>query len=156
MNKAMMLSLTVSTALLAGCAGSANHDVLSANQAGDEGLSCRQIDDEIVRAQVVIDGVNEDKEDISGADVVDGVLWFPFNLIAKHGNYKAALEAADSRIGRLQTIKREKGCGGMSVAQKDAAVTELTDKLAELTRLHESGMLSDDEYSAAKRKVLGL
>mgnify|MGYP003304642655 FL=1 len=54
---------------------------MSANQAGDRNLSCSELDGEIVRAQVIIDGVNEDKSGISGADWVDGILWFPFNFL---------------------------------------------------------------------------
>ena len=47
---------------------------------------------------------------ISGADWVDGILWFPFNLIAKSQNYKNATQAADRRIGVLQGYKSKKGC----------------------------------------------
>ena len=73
---------------LIGCAGSASHDVVSAYQAGDTSLSCGEIDQEIIRAQVVIEEVNEDKSGLSGPDVIDGLLYFPFNLAAKSQNYK--------------------------------------------------------------------
>ena len=91
--------------LIYGCAGSASHKVVSANQSGDTDLNCKQLDAEIVRAQVIIDGVNQDKNDVSGADWVDGLLWFPFNLIAKSQNYKNATQAADRRIERLENLK---------------------------------------------------
>lgn len=154
MKKAIICA--VSAVILTGCAGSANHEVLSANQLGDELLSCAQIDADIVRAQVVIDGVNKDKDDVSGADVIDGLLWFPFNLIAKSGNYGKAVEAADSRIGKLQSLKQQKNCAEMSDNQKTVAVDEITKKLVELSALHKSGQLDDAEYRAAKRQVLGL
>jgi len=41
---------------LAGCAGSATHQVVTAHQSDDELLSCPQIDTEIIKAQVIIDG----------------------------------------------------------------------------------------------------
>jgi hypothetical protein len=103
-------------ALLSGCAGSASHTVLSVHEAEDDKLSCGSVDAQIVKAQAVIDGVNKDKSDVTGADVVDGLLWFPFNLIAKSINYKDALEAADRRIARLQELK--KICKEASAAQQ--------------------------------------
>ena len=58
------------TVILVGCAGSAQHKVISAYSAGDENLSCQDIQGEIIRAQVIIDEVNSDKSGISGADVI--------------------------------------------------------------------------------------
>ena len=77
--------------LLINCAGSAQHDVVSAHKAGDMDMTCKELDSEIVRAQVIIDGVEKDKSGMSGADILDGLLWFPFNLIAKSQNYKNSL-----------------------------------------------------------------
>ena len=68
----------ISLLVLFSCAGSATHDVVSAYQSKDRSLTCLEIDKEIVRAQVIIDGVNEDKSGISGADIMDGLLYFPF------------------------------------------------------------------------------
>lgn len=90
------------------------------------------------------------------AHPVTGLLWFPFNLIAKSGNYGKAVEAADSRIGKLQSLKQQKNCTEMSDNQKTVAVDEITKKLVELSALHKSGQLDDAEYRAAKRQVLGL
>jgi hypothetical protein len=64
----------------------------------------------MMKAQFVIDGVNRDKEDLTGADVIDGLLWFPFNLIAKDANYRDALEAGNQRIARLTELEKEKNC----------------------------------------------
>ena len=74
-----LLSLFIIGIIVTSCAGSAQHEVVSANRAGDARLDCKELDAEIVRAQVIIDGVNQDKSGISGADWVDGILWFPFN-----------------------------------------------------------------------------
>ncbi|MBI2969391.1 MAG: hypothetical protein HYY36_01455 [Gammaproteobacteria bacterium] len=96
--------------IMYGCAGSASHKVLTSYEQNDVNLDCAEIDTEIAKAQDVIDAVNQDKEDISGKDVIDGLLWFPFNLIAKSSNYDKALEAADGRMERLTELKNEKGC----------------------------------------------
>ena len=103
-----IISLLVISIIVASCAGSAQHQVVSANKAGDARLDCKELDAEIVRAQVIIDGVTQDKSGISGADWVDGILWFPFNMIAKSQNYKNATQAADRRIATLQNYKEKK------------------------------------------------
>jgi hypothetical protein len=100
----------IAAIFLSGCAGSATHDVLTAYEADDMNLTCAEIDEEASKAQDVIDAVNQDKDDISGKDVIDAVLWFPFNLIAKSQNYSSALDAADGRIERMTQLKSEKGC----------------------------------------------
>ena len=138
---------------VSGCAGSASHKVLTANEKNDSKLDCQGLDREIVKAQAVIDGVNKDKEDISGADVIDGVLWFPFNLIAKNNNYNNALEAADKRIARLNEIKKEKNCKNNTDELKARSAT-LTEELSKLSKLYKDGSLTEDEYKAAKRKLL--
>jgi len=93
-----------------GCAGSANHKVLTSYELSDINLDCPNIDIKMAKAQDVIDTVNQDKDDINGKDVIDGILWFPFNLIAKSSNYNKALEAADGRLERLNGLKGEIGC----------------------------------------------
>ncbi len=140
--------------LLSGCAGSASHRVVTAHQAGDTDLTCEQIDSEILKTQVIIDGVNQDKEDVSGADVVDGILWFPFNLIAKSANYSSSLEAADRRIENLQKISTQNECEVASVEDQEKALKQLTATLGELNDLYKSGALTDEEYKEAKQKVL--
>jgi len=147
--------ILVSSAILTACAGSATHKVVSAHDANDETISCKQIDAEIVRAQVIVDGVNKDKDDINGADWVDGILWFPFNLIAKNSNYKDALDAADKRMERLAELKKEKNCQSISTetAQYSASLANEIDKL---NTLYKNGSISADEYKQAKAKLLGM
>ncbi|MET0084364.1 MAG: SHOCT domain-containing protein [Sedimenticola sp.] len=153
----MKLKLAVSAisiAILSGCAGSANHKVVSSHQANDNNLTCPLIEAEIVKTQVIIDGVNKDKEDISGADIIDGIFWFPFNLIAKSDNYNSALTAAGNRIDRLQELQKEKSCAALPEEEQAAAVSKLIDELTELSKLYKSGALTEEEYKAAKQKVL--
>lgn len=107
----MKISVIIVTILiLYGCAGSANHEIVSSHQSLDYDISCTQIDFEIKKAQDIIDNVNDDKNDINTKDIIDGVLYFPFNLIAKSENYKDAIKAADKRIGVLNEIKKDRKC----------------------------------------------
>jgi len=139
---------------LTGCAGSASHKVVSANQSGDTDLSCKSIETELVKTQIIIDDVNKDKEDISGADVVDGILWFPFNLIAKNSNYNSAIEAADRRIDKLQELKKDNNCSTQDSTEITVEANKLSDELKKLASLHKDGLLSNEEYTDAKQKVL--
>ena len=139
--------------ILTGCAGSASHEVVTANQAGDDGMNCQAIEAAIVKTQVIIDGVNQDKDDISGADVVDGILWFPFNLIAKHENYNDALEAADRRIEKLNELKKANHCNATDQEIRTRS-DETLERLKELAVMHKEGTLTDDEYKTAKRKLI--
>ena len=139
-------------AIVSGCAGSATHEIVSAHQAADESLTCGQITAEITKAQVVIDGVNKDKDDLTGADVVDGLLWFPFNLIAKEGNYTDAIEAADGRIERLSDLRKEKNCS--TVVENKSNISDVVAKISELNRLYKSGAIDEGEYKALKQKLL--
>ena len=140
--------------LLINCAGSAQHDVVSAHKAGDTDMTCKELDSEIVRAQVIIDGVEKDKSGMSGADILDGLLWFPFNLIAKSQNYKNALNSADRRIERIEKLKAHKGCESRSEEIK-AKTEDLTQQLLDLNQLYKDGGLTKSEYTKAKRKLLG-
>ncbi len=147
------LNLLALLIFVVSCAGSAEHKVVSANQAGDRNLSCSELDQEIVRAQVIIDGVNEDKSGISGADWIDGILWFPFNLIAKSQNYKNATQAADRRIKRWETIKEKKNCAGNQKAIK-AKSSSIVEELNTLTDLYKRGDITRSEYEKAKKDLL--
>ena len=140
--------------LLINCAGSAQHDVVSAHKAGDTDMTCKELDSEIVRAQVIIDGVEKDKSGMSGADILDGLLWFPFNLIAKSQNYKNSLNSADRRIERVEQLKVDKGCESRSEEIK-AKTEDLTKQLLDLNQLYKDGGLTKSEYTKAKRKLLG-
>lgn len=151
-----ILSLFFIAILLNGCAGSAQHEVVSANRSGDRDLTCKQLDAEIVRAQVIIDGVNQDKNDVSGADWVDGLLWFPFNLIAKQQNYKNSLQAADRRIENLERIKEKKNCdrGAANKAAIKAKSSGIVSELNKLTEMYKAGDLTKNEYEKAKKELL--
>lgn len=153
MNK--IISTILSSLFLIGCAGSASHKVVKTDPVQDQNLSCDQADAEIARSQAVINGVNEDKSDVSGSDVMDGLLWFPFNLIAKSSNYNNALTAANQRIISLKTLKQEKGCPTDVVAEK-AAIDDLEAKMQQLDSMYANKLLTDEEYKQAKLKLLGI
>lgn len=95
---------------LYGCANSASHEVVTTSKMTDESLSCTSIQSEKRRLMGIVDGVHQDKKDMTGADLVDGILWFPFNVIAKQANYAAAVSAARKRYDHLSVIESEMDC----------------------------------------------
>lgn len=145
--------LMAGVVVLAGCAGSADHAVVTSYQVTDTEMSCSQLQADMVKTQVIIDGVHADKADISGADVMDGLLYFPFNLMAKSDNYEKALSAAGDRIRRLEELKKEKGCK-TDVAETKRSAAQMTTELKDLNQLYKDGALTADEYKAAKDRVL--
>lgn len=151
MKQAISILLLSSTALLAGCAGSANHEVVTAYNATDDALNCQQLTAEQVRVQAIINAVNQDKDDVTGKDMLDGLLWFPFNLIAKNNNYNSALNAANTRLTRIDSLRKDKAC---KEEQLVAAEKKLEERLQELKDLHEKGLITEDEYNTSRKAVL--
>lgn len=96
--------------LLSSCANSAGHEVVTLNRQTDDVATCAQIKTEQKQVQAIIDEVNQDKNDLTPADVIDGVLWFPLNIVAKQANYASSLKAAKSRLEMLKTMSSERKC----------------------------------------------
>jgi hypothetical protein len=154
MKKIKFVTAILFPVMLTGCAGSATHKVVKTDPAADQALSCQQADDEIARSQAIINGVNEDKDDVSGADVVDGILYFPFNLIAKNSNYSNALTAANQRITSLKQLKTEKNC--VDDGNLEVTSAALKTKIEELDKMYADKQISEQEYKSLKLKALGL
>ena len=138
---------------LSGCAGSATHKVVTSNTANDPKLTCEDLKQEIIKTQAIIDGVNKDKEDISGADVIDGLLWFPFNLVAKNSNYNKALEGADKRLATCRELQEENGCEE-NIALTNEKAKDLANRMSVLKDLHTRGLIDDKEYERSKSESL--
>ena len=130
-----IISLLLISVIISSCAGSAQHQVVSANRAGDANLDCKGLDAEIVRAQVIIDGVNQEKQRISRAD------------------YKNATQAAYRRICVLQGYKSKKGCdsNNQEIKAKSASIVQ---ELNDLNAMYKAGDNTKDEFEAAKRELL--
>lgn len=144
---------------LYGCANSASHQVMKKENAGDEYLTCQEIDREKRKARIVIRGVEQDKEDMTGDDVVDGLLWFPFNVIAKQSNYSSATKAAEGRIDHLTLLEVQLGCReglaeSRNAANVQTADLEVTNQLQQLNGLYRSGVLTKEEYIIKKKDIL--
>ncbi len=143
--------LTTAVAVLNGCAGSANHEVVTAYNASDDSMTCQQLTSEQVRVQAIINAVNQDKNDVTGKDLLDGILWFPFNLIAKNSNYESALNAAGARLSRVDNLRRDKDCSEEQLAEQ---TKNLEERLKELKSLRDKNLITEEEYAASRKAAL--
>ena len=80
--------------------------------------------------------------------------------VAQHSAEQSAQESGqDDRISSLeqQQGSTQQGGGPQDGApQAGQADTPVSEQLKQLTTLHENGSLDDAEFSAAKRKLLGI
>ena len=83
--------------LLFGCADK-SHTVINTYNPGDNNLTCAEIQNEVIKAELIIDAVKKDKKSISGAEVLDAVMWGFIPAITKGQNHKKAVEAANAEL----------------------------------------------------------
>ena len=99
------------------------------------------------------------------AAVVGGGAYVAGKKVAQHSAEQSAQESGqDDRISSLEQQQggSEQGAGPQDGDPQDEAQqagqadTPISEQLKQLTTLHENGSLDDAEFSAAKRKLLGI
>ncbi|MFL2890579.1 MAG: hypothetical protein ACJZ38_01675 [Candidatus Pelagibacterales bacterium] len=86
----------------------ASPEVVRTYQAGDDDLTCKQLDYEIMRTENVIDDAKAERG-MTGTNVAATLFWLP-GLAATFINVNEAIEAGNDRINHLMQIKYKKGC----------------------------------------------
>ena len=91
------------------------------------------------------------------AAVVGGGAYVAGKKVAQNSAQKAD---QDERISNLENQQAQQGAGQPAADPAPdpgaAAGASLSDQLKQLNELHESGALSDSEFAAAKRQLLGI
>ena len=156
MNTKKLIVILALPAILYGCANSASHRVVKKEKVQDDYMNCSDLRLEKHKVQAIIGGVEQDKQDMTGADVVDGILWFPFNVIAKQSNYASATDAAEARIEHLAMLEVERGCD--PDAPRTAAAKSTDEKVKkqvqQLNMLYKDGLLTQEEFLAKRKDAL--
>ena len=67
-------------------------------------------------------------------------------------NYKNATQAADRRIGVLQSYKSKKNCDSNTTEIK-AKSASIVQELNDLNAMYKAGDITKDEFEAAKRSL---
>lgn len=112
MSTKLLLSVFASLALVA-CA---SPTVTQSVKAGDNGLSCSQLQNDYQDAEAL--KVEADKaKGFTGGNVARAIFFWPA-ILGSYSNANEAIAAADSRKVNLANIMNQKGCqipGGMAV-----------------------------------------
>jgi hypothetical protein len=96
------------------------------------------------------------------AAVVGGGAYMAGKHMANKANDQAAYEAdQDDRINQLEQQQGQQGqpqeqyAAPQQAPPPAAAGPSMADQLQQIATLHQQGVLSDDEFAAAKAKILG-
>ena len=129
---------------------------------GDEELNCGQLKNSVAEAQRFI----RDAESIKGGtgdNWARGLLFWPA-IIQSYSNANEAIAAANTRKVHLFNIMRQKNCKNVgslvvettAIGGEDSKRSEesLTNELKTLNELYQSGVLNEEEFKQAKKKVL--
>lgn len=146
-----MKKIIIASAIATALYGCATPHVVDEHKVGDQALSCSGIQEQIEEAARFEEKARDEKG-VTGTNVAAAIFFWPA-MVATYSNANDAIKAADERKRHLQSIYEKKRCeGGSIIADKDS----VSGKIAELDRLHKEGSLTDNEYTAAKKQVLGL
>jgi hypothetical protein len=132
--------------------GCASPHVVDEKQVGDENLSCSELKDQIDDAGR-FEKKARDEKGVTGTNVAAAIFFWPA-MIVTYENAGDAIDAAKERRRNLGKLYASKGCSGDEL--KAGSGGSLSKKLMELNGLYKDGIISEEEYNAAKRKELGL
>ena len=145
--------------LLGSCA---KPTVVTVVMPGDEGLSCSQLKNEVAETQ----RFKREAESVkggTGGNITRGIFFWPA-IIQSYSNANEAIAAANNRKVHLFNIMRQKDCKGLggfvvetsTVVQGDTKASEesITQELKSLNELYKSGVLTEEEFTQAKKKLL--
>ena len=146
--------LILSLLLLNYCAKPTVVDVI---MPGDEKLNCGQLKDEYQETRRFKQEADAVKETNTGGNMTRTVLFWPALLKTLH-NADIAAKAANDRAYHLVNIMKKKNC-----KEADKLFTEVTrasnsvyisSEIKKLNKLYKSGVLTKEEFTKAKKKVL--
>jgi len=157
--KKILVILLTGLFFLSSCA---KPTVVDSIMPGDEELNCGQLKNSVAEAQRFI----KDAEGVKGGtgdNWARGLLFWPA-IIQSYSNANEAIAAANTRKVHLFNIMRQKNCKNVgllviettAIGGEDSRRSEesLTNELQTLNELYKSGVLSEEEFKQAKKKIL--
>ena len=157
--KKILVILLTGLFFLSSCA---KPTVVDSIMPGDEELNCGQLKNSVAEAQRFI----KDAEGVKGGtgdNWARGLLFWPA-IIQSYSNANEAIAAANTRKVHLFNIMRQKNCKNVgllvvettAIGGEDSRRSEesLTNELQALNELYKSGVLSEEEFTQAKKKIL--
>ena len=132
--------------------GCASPTVVQERQVGDQNLSCTQLIAATEEAKDFEKRARGERK-ATGTNIAAAIFFWP-GLIATYSNTEDAISASRERQNHLTKIYQEKNCDAQ--VAKTQSTSQSEQKLLELKSMHEKGLLTESEYLAARKKVLGL
>ena len=155
-----ILVLGISIILLNSCA---EPTVVQVVMPGDRELNCGQLKNAVAETE----RFKREAENVkggTGGNITRGIFFWPA-IVQSYSNANEAIAAANSRKVHLFNIMNDRKCKGVgelvvqttTILQEETKSSEenLAQELRGLAELHKSGILTDEEFSKAKSKILG-
>jgi hypothetical protein len=139
-------------ALAFSLAGCATPTVVKTTQINDTELSCNALIAATEEAKKFEESARDERT-VTGTNVGAAIFFWP-GLIATYMNTDDAIDAARDRQAHLDKLYKKKGCSGSS--DTNAGNGTVAGNLQRLKKMHSDGLISDEEYTAARKKALGL
>ena len=130
---------------------------------GDEELNCGQLKNAVAETE----RFKREAENVkggTGGNITRGIFFWPA-IVQSYSNANEAIAAANSRKVHLFNIMNDRKCKGVgelvvqttTILQEETKISKdnLSQELRDLAELHKSGILTDEEFSKAKSKILG-
>ena len=133
--------------LLSGCV---SNKAIRTVQPGDEEKSCETLTAELTELGAQFEDAKDDSG-VTGKNVGMAIVFWP-GIIVNEVRANKNQDSIDARISHLTSIYNRKCRSGNQSGSENATLTE---KLQELKELHEQGLISDEEYEAARARALG-
>ena len=121
----------------------------------DEKLNCEQLENEIVETQKIKKDAEFAKEG-TGGNVARMLLFWPAWAQTLH-NADVAIQAANDRNFHLIKLMKKKNCKGVENINDQidkSSTSNIASQLKILKEMYDSGDLTKEEYTKAKKKVL--
>jgi hypothetical protein len=129
--------------------------VLEENMPGDNSLDCKEIETEMIRANVLRRAINTEFLNLQ-FELADSLLSFRWHDLPKQHleSVEIARNAATARTIKLLNLNLKNNCS--EPAGKDGKISfrEASEKIANLTQSRESGKMEEYTYHTEIRKVL--
>ena len=138
--------------LLAGCV---SNQAVRMVQAGDDDKSCEALRAELGDLGIKFDDAKDDSG-LTGKNIGLAIVFWP-GIIVNEVRANKNQDSLDARIAHLSGIYNQKCLSDSPIVKEgsdDTGSSSLSDRLNELKELHEQGLISDEEYEAARQRAL--
>jgi len=149
----VILVLGLSVVLLNSCA---KPTVVNVVMPEDEKLNCEQLKDEFAETRRFKQEAEAVKEADTGGNMTRTLLFWPALLKTIH-NADVAIRAANDRAYHLFDIMKNKNCKDIDKLYSELTKTDpiiISLEISRLNRLYKRGVLTEEEFKQAKKKVL--